>query len=50
LPAVFIGAKFWEARVICDPGVVEEGGEIHVRFGCQIGFGVLRPVSATLAK
>ncbi len=62
LPAVFSGAQAWDAKVICDPAVVMEGGEIHVWFGGgdaaspdgnlhgQIGFAVLRPVNATLAK
>jgi predicted GH43/DUF377 family glycosyl hydrolase len=62
LPAVFSGAQAWDAKVICDPAVAVEGGEIHVWFGGgdvaspdenlhgQIGFAVLRPVNATLAK
>jgi predicted GH43/DUF377 family glycosyl hydrolase len=62
LPTVFSGAQPWDAKVICDPSVIVEGGEIHVWFGGgdvaspdenlhgQIGFAVLRPVSATLAK
>jgi predicted GH43/DUF377 family glycosyl hydrolase len=62
LPTVFSGAQPWDAKVICDPSVMVEGGEIHVWFGGgdvaspdenlhgQIGFAVLRPVSATLAK
>ena len=62
LPAVFSGAQAWDAKAICDPSVVVEGGEIRVWFGGgdaaspdenlhgQIGFGVLRPVNATLAK
>ena len=51
-----------DAKVICDPAVLVEGGEIHVWFGGgdaaspdenlhgQIGFAALRPVNATLAK
>jgi predicted GH43/DUF377 family glycosyl hydrolase len=62
LPAVFSGAQPWDAKVICDPAVIVEGGEIRVWFGGgdvaspdenlhgQIGFAVLRPVNATLAK
>ena len=62
LPAVFSGDAAWDSKVICDPTVLVEGGEIRVWFGGgdvaspdenlhgQIGYGVLRPVSATLAK
>jgi predicted GH43/DUF377 family glycosyl hydrolase len=62
LPTVFSGGQSWDAKVICDPTVLVEGGEIHLWFGGgdvaspdenlhgQIGFAVLRPVSATLAK
>jgi predicted GH43/DUF377 family glycosyl hydrolase len=62
MPAVFGGAQPWDAKVICDPSVVVEGGVIRVWFGGgdvaspdenlhgQIGLGVLRPVNATLAK
>jgi hypothetical protein len=57
LPAVFAGAHAWDSKVICDPSVLVENGEIHVWFGGgdvarpdenihgQIGYGVLRPVS-----
>jgi len=56
LPAVFSGSRAWDSKVICDPAVLVEGGEIHVWFGGgdvaspdenlhgQIGFAVLRPV------
>jgi predicted GH43/DUF377 family glycosyl hydrolase len=62
LPGVFAGSEAWDAKVICDPTVLVEGGIIRVWFGGgdlaspdenlhgQIGYGVLRPVSATLAK
>jgi len=62
LPAVFGGAEAWDAKVICDPTVLVEGDAIRVWFGGgdaarrdyglngQIGYGILRPVSATLGK
>jgi predicted GH43/DUF377 family glycosyl hydrolase len=62
LPAVFGGSQPWNAKVMCDPTVQMNGAEIRVWFGGgdtvspdenldgQIGYGVLRPVSATLAK
>ena len=62
LPAVFSGTQAWDSKVICDPTVVVKDGEIRVWFGGgdvaspdenlhgQIGFAVLRPVNATLAK
>jgi predicted GH43/DUF377 family glycosyl hydrolase len=62
LPAVFSGTQPWDSKVICDPTVLVENGEIRVWFGGgdvaspdenlhgQIGYAVLRPVSATLAK
>ncbi|HXB75678.1 MAG TPA: hypothetical protein VNY05_46025 [Candidatus Acidoferrales bacterium] len=57
LPAVFAGSQAWDAKVICDPTVLVEGGAIRVWFGGgdvaspdenlhgRIGYGVLRPVS-----
>ena len=62
LPAVFAGAEAWDAKVICDPTVLLEGDTIRVWFGGgdaarrdyglhgEIGYGILRPVSATLGK
>jgi len=62
LHAVFSGTQAWDSKVICDPTVVVKDGEIRVWFGGgdaaspdenlhgQIGFAVLRPVNATLAK
>jgi predicted GH43/DUF377 family glycosyl hydrolase len=62
LPTVFSGTQPWDSKVICDPTVLVENGEIRVWFGGgdvaspdenlhgQIGYAVLRPVSATLAK
>jgi len=62
LPAVFAGNQPWNSKVLCDPTVLVEGSEVRVWFGGgdvaspderlhgQIGYGVLRPVHATLAK
>jgi len=62
LPAVFAGTAAWDSKVICDPTVEVAGSQIRVWFGGgdvaspdenlhgQIGFGILHPVSATLAK
>lgn len=62
LPAVFAGSEPWDSKVVCDPTVLVDGAYIRVWFGGgdvasrdanlhgQIGFGTLRPVSATLAK
>jgi predicted GH43/DUF377 family glycosyl hydrolase len=62
LPTVFSGTQPWDSKVICDPTVLVQDGEIRVWFGGgdvaspdenlhgQIGYAVLRPVSATLAK
>jgi len=62
LAAVFSGAHEWDSKVICDPSVLVENGEIRVWFGGgdvaspdenlhgQIGYGTLHPVDATLAK
>jgi predicted GH43/DUF377 family glycosyl hydrolase len=62
LPMVLAGAEAWDSKVICDPTVQINGSEVRVWFGGgdvahpaenihgQIGFGTLRPVSATLAK
>jgi len=62
LAAEFGGAQAWDAKVICDASVVVDGDRVLVWFGGgdvaradenihgQIGFGVLRPVSATLEK
>jgi glycosyl hydrolase family 32 len=59
LPTVFSGSQPWDSKVICDPTVQVNGGEIRVWFGGgnlarqdydlngQIGYGVLR---ATLGK
>jgi len=33
LPAVFSGAQAWDSKVICDPTVLVENGEIRVWFG-----------------
>jgi predicted GH43/DUF377 family glycosyl hydrolase len=60
-PAVFEGPEAWDAKVICDASVLVEGDTVRVWFGGgdrsspdenldgQIGYGVLRPVHATLA-
>ncbi len=60
--AVFSGAHEWDSKVICDPTVLAEGGQIRVWFGGgnvaapaenvngQIGYATLRPVDATLGK
>jgi sucrose-6-phosphate hydrolase SacC (GH32 family) len=62
LAAEFRGAQAWDSKVMCDATVVVAGGRVLVWFGGgdvarpdenihgQIGFGVLRPVSATLEK
>jgi len=62
LPAVFAGSGAWDAKVMCDSTVLVEDGTIRLWFGGgdvaspdenlhgQIGYGVLRPVNATLAK
>jgi hypothetical protein len=62
LPAVFAGTQPWNSKVLCDPTVLVDGPEVRVWFGGgdvaspderlhgQIGYGVLRPVHATLAK
>jgi predicted GH43/DUF377 family glycosyl hydrolase len=64
LPAVFAGTEPWNARVLCDPTVLVEGGQIRVWFGGgdvaspdenlhgKIGYAVLRPAGGgvTLAK
>ncbi|HJT87763.1 MAG TPA: hypothetical protein VJ732_07895 [Bryobacteraceae bacterium] len=62
LPAVFAGAESWNSQVLCDPTVMVNGDTVRVWFGGgdvarpdenldgQIGYGVLRPVDATLAK
>jgi predicted GH43/DUF377 family glycosyl hydrolase len=54
LPDLFEGSQPWDSKVICDPTVLVEGGEIRVWFGGgdvphpveeihgQIGYGVLR--------
>ena len=33
LPGAFAGAESWDAKVICDPSVLVEGGSIRVWFG-----------------
>lgn len=60
--AVYSGAQLWDAKVLCDPTVLVENGQIRVWFGGgdrtspdenlngQIGYAILRPVDATLAK
>jgi len=62
LPAEFSGAGAWDSKVMCDPSVLVDGDRVLLWFGGgdvarpdenihgQIGFGVLRPVSATLEK
>jgi predicted GH43/DUF377 family glycosyl hydrolase len=62
LPAVFAGSEAWDSKVICDASVSATDSEVRVWFGGgdvahpdenihgQIGFGILRPVNATLAK
>lgn len=62
LPAVFAGAEAWNSQVLCDPTVIVNGDTVRVWFGGgdvarpdenlhgQIGYGVLRPLDATLAK
>lgn len=62
LPAVFSGAEPWNSKVICDPTVLVDGDTVRVWFGGgdaarpdenlngQIGYGILRPVNATLGK
>ena len=62
LPAVFSGTQAWDSKVICDPTVLVENGEICVWFGGgdvaspdenlhgQIGYATLRPVNATLQQ
>ena len=58
LPEVFAGREAWDSKVICDPSVVMEGGQIRIWFGGgdvaspdenlhgQIGLAILRPVEA----
>jgi predicted GH43/DUF377 family glycosyl hydrolase len=62
LPAVFAGSEAWNSKVICDPSVIATDSEVRVWFGGgdvarpdeningQIGFAILRPLNATLAK
>ncbi len=62
LPVVFGGTEAWNSKVLCDPTVLVEGDTVRVWFGGgdaarpdenlngQIGYGMLRPVSATLGK
>jgi len=62
LAAEFGGTQAWDAKVMCDPSVVVLGDRVLVWFGGgdvaradenmhgQIGFGEMRPVSATLEK
>jgi hypothetical protein len=61
LPQVLAGSQAWDSQVICDPSVMVDGEQIRVWFGGgdvakpdeglhgQIGYGILRPVHATLA-
>lgn len=62
LPAMFAGTGAWDSKVICDATVLLDGDTVRVWFGGgdiaspdenlhgQIGYGTLRPVSATLQK
>jgi predicted GH43/DUF377 family glycosyl hydrolase len=62
LPSVFSGSANWDSKVVCDPTVLASDTGVRVWFGGgdvphpaeningQIGFGLLRPVDATLAK
>lgn len=62
LPAVFGGSETWNSKALCDPTVLLDGDTVRVWFGGgdaarpdenlngQIGYGILRPVSATLGK
>jgi predicted GH43/DUF377 family glycosyl hydrolase len=62
LPAVFAGTAAWDSRVICDPTVLVDGDTVRVWFGGgdvpspdenlhgRIGYGILRPVNATLSR
>ena len=57
LPAVFAGQQTWDSKVICDPSVVIENGQIRVWFGGgdvaspdenlhgHIGLAVLKPLA-----
>jgi Glycosyl hydrolases family 32 N-terminal domain len=61
LPGAFAGAAAWDSQVMCDPAVLVEGDTVRVWFGGgdvarpdenihgRIGYGILRPVRATLA-
>jgi len=61
-PVVFSGAHEWDSKVICDPTVLIDNGQIRVWFGGgnvarpderlngQIGYGTLRPMDVTLGK
>ncbi len=60
--AVFAGGESWDSKVVCDPSVVLEGGQILVWFGGgdvaspaerlhgQIGFATLEPADVNLNK
>ena len=62
LSTMFAGSAAWDAKVLCDPTVMVDGGVVKVWFGGgdvaspdenlhgQIGFATLRPVNATLAR
>jgi predicted GH43/DUF377 family glycosyl hydrolase len=58
LPTVFAGSEPWDSKVICDPSVQGfqvwfGGGDVaspDANLHGQIGFGILRPINATLAK
>lgn len=62
LPGAFAGNAAWNDKVVCDPSVEPAGDTVRVWFGGgdaaspdenlngQIGFGILRPVNATLTK
>lgn len=62
LNTVFAGTEAWDSQVICDASVLVDGDVVRVWFAGgdvarpdeglhgQIGYGILRPVHATLAK
>ena len=62
LPMVFSGSESWNSKVLCDPSVIATEAEVRVWFGGgdiarpdenldgRIGYAVLRPMDATLAK
>ena len=56
-PALFSGDQPWDSKVICDPSVIVEAGQVRVWFGGgdvarpdenihgQDGYGVLQPAA-----